>query len=490
MTGHKEDSHKKRKLTRKEHNDEKPLPKKQQLSTSPATVAVTSVVTQTQDSPECPPSPFEDTVVNDVVPTSSSPVDDYEALSTMVSGEMNPHSEPGVGRDYRIQRLELFKDRTGKKKAAKLTTVSVFNFIRQGYIKSNIDDLLHARRPQANSSQSVRKAINFFDTIPYKRQTKVDPGKSRRIAELVQEKKRTETVKGVPAVTPEAIRQVDVPTFDIKRASKLIPTFDWKQFIPTFSLDSRKLRRYVVEDVMFADPSVHERLLLVVSGKHPAFTTVWLPIHRRQDASRAPIMFGKDIFFQIEAEVVKNSKRSDYISGLATEDDIQYQITYEGGGGVCLHFPSCERSFDIELKFASIFCETSTFQVWGTRPLTREFHQKLVRLKNSDNREALFCRYLQELYGDSTQTMYLSACYKIFELESRDSDKKALGSVVASSMDPVTDDRFSCLEIGGTVYKTFVHDVDVVFREAVVDCYGRFVSLLEIAALVLSEHLP
>jgi hypothetical protein len=38
--------------------------------------------------------------------------------------------------------------------------------------------------------------------------------------------------------------------FDIKSATKLAPGRDWDSLAPNFSLDSRKLRRHVVEDVM------------------------------------------------------------------------------------------------------------------------------------------------------------------------------------------------------------------------------------------------
>jgi hypothetical protein len=62
---------------------------------------------------------------------------------------------------------------------------------------------------------------------------------------------------------------------------------------------------------MFADPAVHERLLLLASVQHPAFHATWLPIYTEQGAMRAPIMLDKVMCFQIESEVIKNSKRGD-----------------------------------------------------------------------------------------------------------------------------------------------------------------------------------
>jgi hypothetical protein len=103
-----------------------------------------------------------------------------------------------------------------------------------------------------------------------------------------------------------------------------------------------------------------------------------MPIYTAQGKNRAPIMLDNEMFMQVEAEVLKNAKRDDYVKGLLSEYKISYQLTYEGGAGVCLHFPGCPKSFELELKFAVVLCEPTQFQVWGTRKLGREFHKKLV----------------------------------------------------------------------------------------------------------------
>jgi hypothetical protein len=320
-------------------------------------------------------------------PTNDSPVCDHHAIASMTAGDAAGASSIPVslsGEGYATGRLELFKERSGKKKTAKLNQTSVFNYLRQGFINDLANDLTESRRTPPSSSHSVRKDVSSFDTITYTRQTKVDVGKSRRIAEQG-------TRKVQATVTPETIRQADEPLFDIKKATKLARDINWNELKPNFSLDSHKLRRYIVEDVMFADPKQNERLLLLVSDKHAAFKTTWLPIYREQQSSRAPIMFDRDMYFQIEAEVVKNSKRKNYVDGLLSEEEVQYQLSYQGGAGVCLHFPFCKRANGIELKFASILLDVTTFQVWGTRELRREFGKKLAKLKNDANREALFC---------------------------------------------------------------------------------------------------
>jgi hypothetical protein len=86
---------------------------------------------------------------------------------------------------------------------------------------------------------------------------------------------------------------------------------NWLIVTSNVSLNSRKLRRYVVEDLMFADPDVHECvLLLLISTKHPVFASLWRYIWNEQNAKRAPITVSKETYFQIETAVVKNSKQN------------------------------------------------------------------------------------------------------------------------------------------------------------------------------------
>jgi hypothetical protein len=115
--------------------------------------------------------------------------------------------------------------------------------------------------------------------------------------------------------------------------------------------------------------------LILVSSKHALYLKTWLPIYKAQSSSRIPITFDKINYYQIEAEVVKTSKRQDYLNGLVSEDDVRYQLTFKGGAGICLQFPFCDPRFDIELKFATVFHEPETFQVWGMQKLGREFHK-------------------------------------------------------------------------------------------------------------------
>jgi hypothetical protein len=202
------------------------------------------------------------------VAVPESPAADHDAVAEMNAGGTDETTE---GAAHATGHLVLFKERVSKKNAAKLTNVTVFNHVRQGFVKASLQDLAQGRGPVANSSQSVRKAVNSFDALTRVRRTKAELGKLRRVAEM----------------------KVRNAASDVKSATKLAPGRDWDSLAPNFSLDSCKSGRCVVEDVMFADPAVHERLLLLVSAKHPAFHATWLPVHTEQGAMRAPIMLDK-----------------------------------------------------------------------------------------------------------------------------------------------------------------------------------------------------
>ena len=91
-----------------------------------------------------------------------------------------------------------------------------------------------ARRTPSSSAASVRKARSSFDTIAYRRQVKVLPGKLRRLAEKQQR-------KVTPTIGPELPTANNLPVFDVKKATAIIPDVNWNDFSPSFNLDSRKL---------------------------------------------------------------------------------------------------------------------------------------------------------------------------------------------------------------------------------------------------------
>jgi len=134
--------------------------------------------------------------------------------------------------------------RQHKKKVAKvdvcvLNDKVVFPWLRTRHLQVLKDELDRKERKESDSAQRIRAATNYFDPITYKRKIKVEPGKSTRIAN-----------QNARIVTPEHTGGTRKPTFDLVLASKCSPLTDWSRVHSNFSLDSRKLRRYVVEDLM------------------------------------------------------------------------------------------------------------------------------------------------------------------------------------------------------------------------------------------------
>jgi hypothetical protein len=49
-----------------------------------------------------------------------------------------------------------------------------------------------------------------------------------------------------------------MPDYDVKKVNKVAPDIDYELMTHSFYLDSRKLRHYIVEDAMFANPETFE----------------------------------------------------------------------------------------------------------------------------------------------------------------------------------------------------------------------------------------
>jgi hypothetical protein len=96
-----------------------------------------------------------------------------------------------------------------------------------------------------------------------------------------------------------------------------------------------------------------------------------------------------------------------------------YLLTRTGGAGVGLHFPGCSTNFNLELKFATVIEEHTTFHVWGTNTFSgRDFKMSLSKLVLDESHEAFFARYLLEIHGDhDAQTQLISSRYKLVALE-------------------------------------------------------------------------
>jgi hypothetical protein len=247
MTGHKDGSHKKRKATRLQVSAEKRRLKKARPEVTPEATTAPPVVSQTQDDivpviAESPTNLLALALALATVPPVGSPTVDNNVIAEMTAGPRNDDEQNDDITSDKHTRMVLFNDKNGKHKTIKLTATSVFSFLRQGFVQSLSDDLLAKRRTASSSAASVRKARSYFDTINYQKQVKVLPGKSRRLAEKQQR-------NVVALLGPDVPYEKDIPIFDVKKATAVIPDVDWSGFLPSFNLDSRKLRRYVLDRI-------------------------------------------------------------------------------------------------------------------------------------------------------------------------------------------------------------------------------------------------
>jgi hypothetical protein len=132
-----------------------------------------------------------------------------------------------------------------------------------------------------------------------------------------------------------------------------------------------------------APPKANERLLLLVATSHPSFASHWFRIYEVQAKGRKPLIFGDVLFFQIEAEVLKNVYRSNSTGGLYTQKKFGALFLSRGGAALSLSFPGCPRSFEFELKSADVFFSCESLQVWGTTKTVRSVRKQLSKLKTN-----------------------------------------------------------------------------------------------------------
>jgi hypothetical protein len=234
---------------------------------------------------------------------------------------------------------------------------------------------------------------------------------------------------------------------------------------PTFSLDSKTLCRYIVQDFHFT--SIGERLLVLFATSHPSFASHWFGIYEEQDQGHKPLIFGDVLFFQIESVVLKNVYRSKITGGLYTQKRIWCPGLVNGWS---LSFPGCPRPFEFELKSADVFFSCESIQVWGTIKKIRSFRKQLSKLKNELSRELYFTSYLAELHGNESQTLLLCNAYS------------SLPSLSWQNAPPPTvesSQQVESLSFGGPVFLSYSIKEDSAIASAVAACYGHFVTLME-----------
>jgi hypothetical protein len=181
-------SHKKRKVTRLETTIG-PVAfsarKKQRAANGGNTGGDSVIVTQSQsldyfrESPSRP-SPFASPTIR-LFPT---PLADATTIADMVTGgpvvALTLGSTPAAARQ--LFDVPAHNSKKSTSKAVKLTAVSVFPWLRQANLTRLKTELQDKQRKESNSSSVIKRALNFFDNLTYRKHVKVEQGKSVRLA--------------------------------------------------------------------------------------------------------------------------------------------------------------------------------------------------------------------------------------------------------------------------------------------------------------------
>ena len=170
-----------------------------------------------------------------------------------------------------------------------------------------------------------------------------------------------------------------------------------------YDLNSRKLRRYIIEDVVYVNPIEHVLLLICEESNNFQY---WNKIINEQNSGLSSISFGSKVYHQINVTVIKNVSRTALVNGEYDNDMIDYHVLGIEGASVSLTFSNCVRSTGIELKFSQLFRDTNN-QMWGVAPMRRNLARALQR-RGKASRMGLLKRMLDELSGDHAQLLQLA----------------------------------------------------------------------------------
>jgi hypothetical protein len=177
----------------------------------------------------------------------------------------------------RCEVLILQKKKLAKQIPFKLDLNLVYPFLQTKLVDTLKHELTTGAQKPFHPRNTLRAARSFFDTILYSKKVKATPGHSKCLA------------FAATASTSEGDHPpLYVPDYNIKKVNKVAPDIDYESMTHSFSLDSRKLRCCIVEDVMFANPETVERILSCISIEHPALATTWLPRYITQHSGLLP----------------------------------------------------------------------------------------------------------------------------------------------------------------------------------------------------------
>ena len=239
--------------------------------------------------------------------TSINPMSNTSTSSTSNTSMSTNLASTKVSRESNIVRQHKRRKKT-----------RYFTLTDSSYNVTLRNKMIDDKKASKISLSSIRRtALNHFEPISYKNHLALDNiGSTRRSVRFL-------VVAPSPPVSP-----IDPISYD---------------------LNSRKLRRCIVEDVMFVSPG--ESIVVLISNDSTDFS-YWDKIIKEQDTGLDVVCFGSKTFYQINATVLKNVSRHAFINGEYDNDLIDYHVLGIGGAAISLSFVKCARSTGIKFKFS------------------------------------------------------------------------------------------------------------------------------------------
>ena len=295
-----------------------------------------------------------------------------------------------------------------------------------------------------------RIAINHFEKLKNKKQSSRTSKSSSRITKNRQ--------------SPRLMDCNNIGSNDIDLITPIKPT----PIKHPYDLQHRKLRRYILEDVMFIKPP-HD-ILLLVADSHPQLE-YWEMIIKMQDNGLDVIDIGENTYHQIHATVEKNARRPNFIQGDMDNKDISFHVVGIGGAAIAISFNDCPGHTSIEYKFQNVLSDQD-IQIWGPAPMKRNLMQAIKKRTNKESAMILVQQLLTELRGDHSQTIHLVAsCTSHFASDTDKGKTPAIDSQHFQSMI----NNLSSVSFRKAL-DSLDKAVEVIFKDAIESTFGTFIS--------------
>ena len=212
---------------------------------------------------------------------------------------LSPHNKGGI---------ERYKRSKIRNSALKLDDTCVLPLLRTSFVQDYLGGLKTGTRKLVSIRNIRKSAVRNFATVSYKkRMVSSDVGCRRSNRNLSDS-----TIDLSDDVGEDVIRDFGI-----------------------CDLSYRHIRRYIIEDIMYLDPS--DKITIVVNVSCDDYT-FWSGISTQQQFNLPLIQIGDDDYLQIPSVVRSNNRKGEFTSGQHDNDSVLYLVVGNGGAGVTIDF--------------------------------------------------------------------------------------------------------------------------------------------------------